>query len=178
MIARLLVCAWLLGAAGVASAQNQPAPVLEKSQARQPLTPAQQAALQKQNDVLAKYADRIVAMIDNGQIGQVWDQASDVAKQAISRDQFVKLTEADRARLGPVKSRKVAAITRTLSSGKGRLPAGEYVNVNYATQFDAAANPIREKVSFHLDGDRKWRLSGYTVHSPEMPASTAPAPRK
>jgi len=27
-------------------------------------------------------------MIDNGQSGQVWDQASDVAKKSASRDQF------------------------------------------------------------------------------------------
>lgn len=177
MIARLLACALLLGAAGAAGAQNPPVPAPNNPQARQ-LTPEQRAALQKQNEVLVGYADRIVAMIDNGQAGQVWDLASDVAKHAVSRDRFVKLTEADRARLGAVKSRRVAAVTRTLASGKGRLPAGEYVNVNYATRFGAAANPIREKVSFHLDGDRKWRVSGYTVRSPGSPAPTATAPQK
>lgn len=177
MIARLLVCALLIGAAGVAGAQNPPATAANKPQVRQ-LTPEQRAALQKQDEVLVKYADRILAMIDNGQVGQVWDEASDVAKKAISRDQFVKLTEADRARLGPVKSRKAETVTRTLSNGKGKLPAGEYVNVNYATQFGNAANPIREKVSFHLDGDRKWRLSGYTVRSPEAAAQMAPSSRK
>ena len=172
MVARLLVCALLVSAVGIASAQNPPAATQPKPSAPQ-ITPEQRAALQKQNQVLVQYADRIIAMIDNGQAGQVWDQASDVGKKAISRDQFVKATEADRSRLGAVKSRKVAAVTRTISRGSGKLPSGEYVNVNYATQFGNEAKPTRELVSFHLDGDRKWRLSGYTVHPPEAAARTA-----
>lgn len=172
MVARLLVCVLLIGAAGIASAQIQSATTQPKPPTRQ-LTPEQRAALQKRNQVLVQYADRIIAMIDNGQAGEAWDQASDVAKQTISRDQFVKATEADRSRLGAVKSRKVAVVTRTISNGKGKLPAGEYVNVNYATQFGNQAKPTRELVSFHLDGDRKWRLSGYTVHPPETAARTA-----
>jgi hypothetical protein len=177
MVARLLVCALLLAAAGVAGAQNQPRASQQQPAARQ-LTPQQRAALQKQNEVLVKYADRIIAIIDNGQVGEVWDQASDVAKKTISRDQFIKTTDADRARLGAVKSRKVAAVTRTISKGNGKLPAGEYLNVNYATQFDNQAKPTRELVSFHLDADRKWRLSGYTVRAPEAAAAAGTPPQK
>ncbi|MGH8148150.1 MAG: DUF4019 domain-containing protein [Rhodanobacteraceae bacterium] len=113
--------------------------------------------------MLVKYADQIVAMIDNGQIGRVWDQASEVAKKTVSRDQFVKTTEADRGKLGTVKSRKVAKVTRTLSKGDAKLPAGTYINVNYATQFSKQSKPIRELVSFHLHSDKKWRLSDYTI---------------
>lgn len=163
MIARLLVCALLIGSFGVASAQSQPASTQQQPATRQ-LTPEQRAAIQKQNQVLVKYAESIVAMIDNGQVGQVWDEASDVAKKSVSRDQFVKTTEADRAKLGKVGSRKVEAVTRSVSKG-GKLPAGMYVNVNFATQFASQAKPIRELISFHLDGDKKWRLSGYTVHA-------------
>lgn len=177
MIARLFVCALLLGAAGAAGAQNPPETPQQQPATRQ-LTSEQRAALQKQNEVLVKYADRIIAMIDNGQVGQVWDQASDVAKKTISRDQFVKTTEADRSRLGSVKSRTAAVVTRTISKGNGKLPAGEYVNVNYATQFTKQAKPTHELVSFHLDGDRKWRLSGYTVRAPEAPTAAGTPPQK
>lgn len=163
MIARLLVCALLIGAAGIASAQTQPAATPQQPAAPQ-LTPEQRAAIQKQNEVLVKYAESILAMIDNGQTGQVWDEASDVAKKSVSRDQFVKTTDADRAKLGKVGSRKVAAVTRSVSKG-GKLPAGTYVNVNFATQFGSDAKPVRELISFHLDSDKKWRLSGYTVHA-------------
>jgi hypothetical protein len=162
MIGRLLVCALLIGAAGIASAQTQPASTPQTPAARQ-LTPEQRAAIQKQNQVLVKYAESIVAMIDNGQSGQVWDQASDVAKKSASRDQFTKATESDRAKLGKMTSRKLEGVTRALSNGKEKLPEGLYVNVNFATRFSNEAKPIRELVSFHLDSDKKWRLSGYTV---------------
>ena len=162
MIARLLVCALLIGFAGVASAQNQPAQTQQKPAAQQ-LTPEQRAAIQKQNQVLVKYAESIVAMIDNGQSGQVWDQASDVAKKTVSRDQFTKATESDRAKVGKVTSRKLEGVTRALSNGKEKLPQGLYVNVVFTTQFSNESKPVRELVSFHLDSDKKWRLSGYTI---------------
>lgn len=162
MIGRLLVCALLIGAAGAASAQTPPASTPQTPAARQ-LTPEQRAAIQKQNQVLVKYAESIVAMIDNGQSGQVWDQTSVVAKKSASRDQFTKATESDRAKLGKMTSRKLEGVTRALSNGKEKLPEGLYVNVNFATKFSNEAKPVRELVSFHLDSDRKWRLSGYTV---------------
>ena len=165
MFARLFLCALLIGTFGVANAQQKAAPAQQRPAAQQ-LTPAQQAELQKQNAAMVKYAESIVAMIDNGQVGQVWDGASDVAKKSVSRDQFIKATEADRTRLGNVTSRKVEGVTRAVSNGKEKLPAGVYVNVNFATQFSKEAKPIRELVSFHLDGDKKWRLSGYTVRGP------------
>ncbi|MGH8215745.1 MAG: DUF4019 domain-containing protein [Rhodanobacteraceae bacterium] len=170
MFVRVFLCALLIGAAGVASAQTQPATAPQKSQARQ-LTPQQREALQKQNQVLVQYADRIVAMIDNGQAGQVWDQASDVAKKSVPRDQFINTVRSDRAKLGTMKSRKVAVVTHTLSKGDGKLPAGQYVNINYATEFGSESKPTRELLSFHLDSDRKWRLSGYTVHATENTAA-------
>jgi hypothetical protein len=166
MFVRVFLCALLIGFAGVAGAQTQPAAAPgQNAQARQQLTPQQREALQKQNQVLIQYADRIVAMLDNGQAGQVWDQASDVAKKSVSRDQFMDTVQSDHARLGAMKSRKVAVVTHTLSKGDGKLPAGQYVNINYATEYGSQAKPTRELLSFHLDSDRKWRLSGYTLHA-------------
>jgi len=39
------------------------------------------------------------------------------------------------------------------------------LNVNFATQFYNSAKPTRELISFHLDNDKKWRLSGYTANT-------------
>ncbi|HEX7324854.1 MAG TPA: DUF4019 domain-containing protein [Rhodanobacteraceae bacterium] len=170
MSVRLLFCACLLGVAGMASAQQPaaqqraPAQAPAHPAARQ-LTPQQRAALEKQNQILEKYAESITAMIDNGQVGQVWDQASPVAKHVVTRADFVKAVDAERAKLGKVKSRKLLGVTRSLSKG-GKLPEGLYVNVNYETQFTNAAKPQRELVSFHLDNDKTWRLSGYTIENP------------
>ena len=43
------------------------------------------------------------------------------------------------------------------------MPAGNYINVVFATRFANAAEPVRELVSFHLDEDKTWRVSGYSV---------------
>lgn len=170
MTFRVILCALLIGVAGIASAQDKPAqqqqPATNQQQPaatqRQQLTREQRAALQKRNKALVQYANQIVAMIDNGQIGDVWDQASSVAKQAVSRDAFIKATQDARSGMGKVKSRFVRVVTSAVSKG-GKLPQGDYVTVNYTTQFTDNPKPILEKVSFHLDSDKKWRLSGYVL---------------
>jgi hypothetical protein len=164
MFFRLFLCTLLIALAGAASAQDKPAQTQQQPAARQ-LTPEQRAAIQKENQGAVKYAESIVAMIDNGQSGQVWDQASDVAKKSVSRDQFTQTTESDRAKLGKMTSRKVEGVTRVMSNGKEKLPPGLYVNVIFATQFSGQSKPIRELVSFHRDSDNRLRLSGYTVRA-------------
>lgn len=163
MFVRACACALLVGLAGVAGAQTQPAPVKQQPNVPQ-LTPAQRAALQKQNQVLVRYAASIAEAVDAGKSAQVWDTASAVAKKATGRDAFVKTTETERDKLGKVMSRKLEAITRVESKG-GKLPAGFYVNVNFVTQFAEQAKPVRELVSFHLDSDKTWRMSGYKLYA-------------
>lgn len=166
MFARLLLCTLLvgaLGAPGVAAARDTPAPQSSAKPKPPQLTPQQLAAIRKQNRVLVQYAAAIANMVDHGQVAQVWNASSDVAKKAVAEDKFVQATEADRAQLGTATSRKVQEITRGVSDGQ-KLPAGYYVNISFSTQFSKYPKPVRELVSFHLDKDRTWRLSGYTVH--------------
>lgn len=168
MFVRACVCALLLGTFGVASAQTKSAPAqpARPAAAQQQLTPEQRAAAQKQVEALVQYANQIVTQLDHGQAAQVWNDASEVAKKKVSQADFVKAVDADHARYGAMKERKVAGVSRTISKGEGQLPAGIYVNVNYATEFSKEAKPVRELVSLHLDPDRKWRLSGYTLKQP------------
>jgi len=159
----------MLAVAGAASAQTSttttaaPATTTTKSTAPQ-LTTEQKAALAKMNQLAAQNAQRIATMVDQGKAGDVWDASSSAAKQAVTRDDFVKATSADRAKLGNASSRKVVRVTHTFSKGDAKLPAGYYTNVIFATQFSSNKQPVRELVSFHLDSDKQWRVSGYTVH--------------
>lgn len=116
----------------------------------------------KQNEKMAQNSLQIAHMIDNGQAGLVWDQASSVAKQSASRASFIAQVTADRTAAGTAGQRQLAAITRTQSKG-GKVPTGHYVNVSYATQFSKGTKPVRELISYHLDNDRVWRLAGYTL---------------
>lgn len=80
----------------------------------------------------------------------------------MTSDAFVKQISADRSTVGKPVSRKIAAITRSESKGGG-TPAGYYINVSFATQFSNEKQLVRELVSFHLDSDKTWRVSGYTL---------------
>lgn len=174
MIARLLVCALLIGFAGVASAQNQPAQTQQKPAAQQ-LTPEQRAAIQKRNQELVSYANQILKMIDNGQSAQVWDDMSEVGKKVVTRAAFEKKISTERSTLGAAKSRRIVGLYGNQSDGQHELPAGMYFNVRYLTQFSGSQAPKIELVSFHQDSDRKLRLSGYAVTDvPQKAAQSAP----
>ncbi|MEO7065290.1 MAG: DUF4019 domain-containing protein [Rhodanobacter sp.] len=137
-------------------------PAATQAAAASKLTPTQKAQMEKQNAQMAQASLQVATLVDQNKIGEVWDGASAIAKQATTRADFVSRISADRAQLGTLTSRKLMAITRTQSKG-GKVPAGNYVNVNYSTQFSKAKQPVRELISYHLDTDNTWRIAGYTV---------------
>lgn len=157
----------LFAAPRTAAAQAKPAP---QAQAAPQLTPEQKAAVEKQNSMMAQAALQVAQMVDQGKAGEVWDGASPVAKEVVARAPFVKSVDADRAKVGALQERKLAGITRSFSDGKTVVtkgskpsPAGYYINVNFASKFANEKQPIRELISFHLDQDKQWRVSGYTL---------------
>jgi hypothetical protein len=162
MFKKTFLTAVLLGVSVGAFAQT-PAPAAPaKAPVASTLTPQQKALLEKQNAQMAQASLRIAQMVDQNQLGQVWDQSSSITKQVTKRADFVQSVAADRAKLGAAGERKLQAITRTASRG-GKVPAGIYVNVSYATRFAKAQQPVRELISFHLDSDKVWRVAGYTL---------------
>lgn len=152
--ALLAAPAWAATPATTAAAPAAPAATLTPNQ--------QQARLQKQNATMTKAAVQAAQLVDAGKVGEVWDGGSTVMKALVKRDAFVAAVAADRAKAGAVTGRKLLAISRTHSEG-GKTPAGDYINVNFATTFASMAKPVRELVSFHLDQDKVWRVSGYTL---------------
>lgn len=164
MFKQFVLSAALLTASTALLAQTKPAaaPAQAPTAAAQKLTPEQEAAIQKQNSAMTQAALQVAQMVDAGKVGEVWDGASPVAQQVVTRDAFVKSVEADRKKVGKLTERKLAGITRSESKG-GATPAGLYINVNFATKFANEKQPIRELISFHLDQDQKWRVSGYTL---------------
>lgn len=176
MLARYLLPTALLAVVPVAFAQQaqttaQAAPATTQSAAQQ-LTPQQIAAIKQFRLQMAQRAEQVANQVDQGKTGDVWDQSSSVMKQSGSRDQFVSQIGKDRAKSGAMVSRKVAREFRVEYRPGGPMPAGLYFNVVFATQFGNGKQPQFEEVSFHLDSDKTWRTSGYTLHPPEM-AQTA-----
>ena len=54
-------------------------------------------------------------------------------------------------------------VSRSLFRAGQQVPEGLYINVRSATTFASNAQPVRELVSFRLDEDRVWRVSGYSL---------------
>ena len=152
---------------GTAAAQQpaQPQQQAPQQQAAQPqqLTQEQQAQLARQDAELTSAATQVVQMIDANRLVDVWDVSTDVVKRIVPRDSFVQQVSADRARLGAPTARGEAVVTRTQFQEGGEVPAGLYINVAFPTTFANSGEPVRELVSFRLDEDQVWRLSGYSL---------------
>jgi glucose/arabinose dehydrogenase len=167
-ISKTILASLLLASAGAASAQQAAQPVRAPAPAQAPktpqqLTPAQQALVARQDAEMAKAAAWVVQNVDKNNAAEVWRGASPVAKGLVTEQAFVAQVSQDRQKLGAVAQRRQVSINRAIYPAGGQVPAGSYVNVVYATQFANAAQPVRELVSFHLDDDKIWRVSGYSV---------------
>jgi hypothetical protein len=167
MLKRLILPAALLLAAGSALAQQAPAQ-------SQPAGSSQAQPTKEQQEFRARMAANaqgIAQTVDKGDLGALWDQSSEVMKQAVTRDAFISGVQGQRSKLGNVVSRKLVRMYRITSKGEKKLPAGNYLNVLFATQFSSQQQLMAELVSYHFDKDNVVRLSGYTVQKP-APAKT------
>ena len=158
---RFSVLALLLLVTTAVSAQQAatPAPAAQAQQ----LTAEQQAQVARQDAEMSGAAAQVIQLMDQGKSAEIWDGASPVAKAVVNRQDFVTQIAADRTRLGAPTERKQVAVTRAAYAAGGAVPAGNYINVVYATKFANNPQPVRELVSFHLDEDKTWRVSGYSL---------------
>ncbi len=162
----------LLAVSGASDAQRRIEPVAQPRPAAVPvqppvsapvMSPAQQMQLRKQDAELIDAARRVMALVDESRVGEVWDGASAAMKRAVPREEFVAQVGGDRSRVGKPRERGDAAVTRTQYPAGQRVPQGVYANIATPTSFANAPQAVRELVSFRLDEDRTWRVSGYSL---------------
>ena len=148
-----------------AVAAQQPAaqPQQQPEQPQQQLTQEQQEQLARQDAEMASAAQQVVQMIDANQVGEVWDLSTETVKQLVPRDSFVEQVTADRGQLGAPAERGQPVVTRTQFEEGGEVPAGLYINIAFPARFANSPEPVRELVSFRLDEDQVWRVSGYSL---------------
>lgn len=169
VVRRLLLPVALIACAGSAFAQQPPQapqPAAQRQQAQpaqQQLTPEQQAQLARQDAQMAQAAQQIMQMVDDNRTAAVWDNGSATMKRLVKQDEFVKQVTIDRNRLGKVESRGKAVVSRAQFPAGAEVPQGLYLNVAVPTKFANQAQPVRELVSFRLDEDKTWRVSGYSL---------------
>jgi uncharacterized protein DUF4019 len=115
---------------------------------------------QKPEQLAQKSAEAWLALIDSGKYAESWDQASQVFKGSLTKDQWASTVKGVRVPLGAVQSRKFknATYTKTLPGA----PDGEYVVIQYDTSFTNKQSAV-ETITPMLDKDGKWRVSGYFI---------------
>ncbi|KAG8149845.1 DUF4019 domain-containing protein [Burkholderia catarinensis] len=111
-------------------------------------------------DTLLRDSDTVFKQLDAGQYGAVWTNAAAFVKTRIKQDQFAADMQQARRSVGTVSHRGWAQITRIRYTNASTMPDGLYANVDYTTTLTSGAT-VYEKLSFRLDDDGRWHLTGY-----------------
>ncbi|MBM2770794.1 DUF4019 domain-containing protein [Burkholderia anthina] len=111
-------------------------------------------------DALLHDADIVFKLLDAGQYRAVWADSAAFVKARIQPDQFVADIQHARQSVGTVTHRGWAQITRIRYANVATMPDGLYANLDYATTLASGAT-VFEKLSFRLDDDGRWHLTGY-----------------
>jgi ABC-type transporter MlaC component len=117
-------------------------------------------AQQKPEQLAQQSSDAWLAIVDSGRYANSWDEAAQLFKAAVTKDQWLSALGQVRAPQGKVLSRKLKSATYTKSLPNA--PAGEYVVIQYDTNFENKPAAV-ETVTPMLEKDGKWRVSGYFI---------------
>lgn len=101
-----------------------------------------------------------LTLTDSGKYGESWDAAGSLFKSAVTRGAWEKAVGDVRGPLGAVKSRKLKSAT--YSKTIPGAPAGDYVIIEYETDFEKQAGTI-ETATAMLEKDGAWRVVGYFI---------------
>lgn len=104
-----------------------------------------------------------LALIDSGQYGESWFQASSDFRGAASKEQWIHALETVRAPLGKLVSRHLKSATYTTKLPSIR--AAEYVVLQYETSYEKAAG-MNETVVMMLEKKGVWKANGYFIKRP------------
>jgi hypothetical protein len=107
-----------------------------------------------------KAAEAWLKLLDRGQYAKSWDEAASPFRDAMARDAWSGTVQKVRAPFGKLKSRKLRGAQYATSLPNA--PPGQYVVIQYDASFERQAAVV-ETITPMLDGDGKWRVSGYYV---------------
>jgi hypothetical protein len=105
-------------------------------------------------------AEKWLALIDNDDSSESWNQAASFFKSVVSSEQWKTSFEAAQVPLGKVVSRKLKS--QKYAEELPGAPDGEYVVIEYETSFEKKKNGT-ETITLMKDTDGEWRAAGYFV---------------
>ncbi len=117
-------------------------------------------AQQTPEQLAQQSADAWLALVDSGKYADSWQEASQLFKAAVTKEEWRSKLQATRGPFGKLLSRnlKSAKYTKTLPGA----PDGEYVVIQYESSFEHKQAAV-ETVTPMLDKDGTWRVSGYFI---------------
>jgi hypothetical protein len=105
-------------------------------------------------------AHKWLALVDAGDYGTSWEEAAQLFKNAVSKEQWIEKTKAVREPLGKMISRNLKSATyKTSLPG---APDGEYVVIQYESSFEHKKSAV-ETVTAMIEKDGHWRVAGYFI---------------
>jgi len=125
------------------------------------LTGMATAAEQKTQTATAEAAAaQWLALIDAANYAASWNEAAQLFKTKVSKEQWGAMIESARAPLGKLGTRKLKSLTYETSLPGA--PDGQYVVIQYESSFEHKKSAV-ETVTPMLDKDGQWRVSGYFI---------------
>jgi len=107
-----------------------------------------------------KAAQSWLALVDRGNYGPSWQEASSFFQSKVSKADWEKALKQVRAPLGAAGGRTL--LGAQYQTDLPNVPKVEYVIIQYRTEM-AGGGPVVETVTPMLDKDGKWHVSGYYV---------------
>jgi hypothetical protein len=99
-------------------------------------------------------------LVDSGKYAQSWDEAADLMKGNVAKEQWQEILNRNRAPLGTLLSRKLT--TAEYKEAIPGAPAGQYVVLQYESSFQNKSSVV-ETATPVLDRDGRWRVSVYYI---------------
>ena len=99
-------------------------------------------------------------LVDQAKYDASWDQAAELFKKSVTKEQWKQAATAAREPLGTLTSRKVKS--REYTEKIPGAPDGKYVIILYDSVFAKKAQAIETVVGM-VDPDGAWRVSGYFI---------------
>lgn len=111
-------------------------------------------------DVAQQAAEMWLQLVDSQQYGESWQQAAEIFRGAVTKEQWQQAVTGARKPLGKLVSRKLKL--REYTEQMPGAPDGKYVVIQFEAVFENKAAAV-ETITPMLDPDGKWRVSGYLI---------------
>lgn len=114
-----------------------------------------------------------LALVDAGRFPDAYDQAGELFRGSLPRDQWAAALGNSRKPLGNVLQRnlKTAVVTQDLPNA----PKGKYVVSTFETTFQQQAAPLWEIATSYLGTDGTWKVVGYQTKPQDNANAQKPA---